>query len=165
MSTSLHKNIADNMANDLPDASGMRVGIVVSEWNDNITTPLLDGARDTLLKCGVREEDIAVLTVPGSFELIFGASQMTRRNVDAVIAIGCVIRGDTPHFDYICEGATYGLAKLNATQDTPVVYGLITTNNLEQAKERSGGALGNKGEECAITAVKMINYKRAVSLI
>ena len=99
-------------------------------------------------------------TVPGSFELVFGASQMVKTGVDVVIAIGCVIRGDTPHFDYICAGATQGLAHLNATQDVPVIYGLINTNNMQQALDRCGGALGNKGDECAVTALKMVEFKR-----
>ena len=103
------------------------------------------------------------MTVPGSFELVFGAAQMAKSGkVDAVIAIGCVIRGDTPHFDYICEGATQGLAELNTTGDVPVIYGLLTCNNLQQAQDRAGGILGNKGDECAVTAIKMVDYKRRI---
>lgn len=139
----------------------MRFGIVVSEWNHNITGALLEGAHNTLLKHGVTEDDITVMTVPGSFELVFGASQMVKSGkVDGVIAIGCVIRGDTPHFDYICEGATQGLAALNTTGDVPVIYGLLTCNNLQQAQDRAGGILGNKGDECAVTAIKMVDYRR-----
>ena len=97
--------------------------------------------------------------IPGSFELTFGSAQMIKSGkVDAVIALGCVVRGDTPHFDYVCAGATQGITQLNATTDIPVIYGLITTNNMEQAEERAGGKLGNKGDECAITAIKMIDF-------
>ena len=136
MATKNH-NLSDYDINSVPDAKGMTVGIVVSEWNSNITGALLEGARNTLIKHGVDEEDIKVVTVPGSFELVFGASQMAKKcDMDAIIAIGCVIRGDTPHFDYICEGTTYGLARLNATQDIPVIYGLITTNDMQQALDR-----------------------------
>jgi 6,7-dimethyl-8-ribityllumazine synthase len=100
-----------------------------------------------------------VKTVPGSFELIYGAHQMTKRGMyDAVIILGCVIRGETPHFDYICQGVTQGIAHLNATNEVPVIYGLLTTNDLEQAKDRSGGKLGNKGDECAIDAIKMAKF-------
>ena len=100
-----------------------------------------------------------VKTVPGSFELTFGANQMMENSdVDAIIIIGCVIKGDTPHFDYVCMGVTQGIAQLNATGDIPVIYGLITTNTMEQAEDRAGGKLGNKGDECAITAIKMIDF-------
>ncbi len=160
MATALH-NLSEYDASKVPSAAGMRFGIVVSEWNHNITGPLLEGAHATLLKNGAAEEDILVRTVPGSFELIYGAAQMAKScGVDAVIAIGCVIRGDTPHFDYICQGATQGLAALNAEGDVPVIYGLLTCNNLQQAQDRAGGILGNKGDECAVTAIKMVDYKK-----
>jgi len=156
MDSSLH-NLSDYDINSVPDATGMRVGIVVSEWNDKITGALLEGACQTLMKHGVREEDIKVKTVPGSFELVYGASRLVNSGlVDAVIAIGCVIRGDTPHFEYICQGTTQGLADLNREGRVPVIYGLLTCNTLEQAQERCGGMLGNKGDECAVTAIKMV---------
>ena len=114
-------------------------------------------------KHGVKDENLLVQTVPGSFELTFGASQMIKSGkVDAVIAIGCVVRGDTPHFDYVCAGTTQGIAHLNATCDVPVIYGLITTNTMEQAEDRAGGKLGNKGDEGAITAIKMVAFKRSI---
>ncbi len=160
MSSKLH-NLSDYDFNSVPNGNGMRIGIVVSEWNDKITGALLQGACDTLLKHGVAEDDILVQTVPGSFELVFGSAQFVKSGqVDAVIAIGCVIRGDTPHFDYICQGATEGLASLNAQHDVPVIYGLLTCNTMEQAEDRCGGMLGNKGDECAVTALKMIAYRR-----
>ncbi len=160
MATAFH-NLSDYDFNSVPDASDMRFGIVVSEWNSNITGALLEGAVTTLKKHGVKDENLLVQTVPGSFELTFGASQMIKSGkVDAVIAIGCVVRGDTPHFDYVCAGTTQGIAHLNATCDVPVIYGLITTNTMEQAEDRAGGKLGNKGDEGAITAIKMVAYKR-----
>ena len=160
MASSLH-NLSDYDINSVPSAEDRRFGIVVSEWNNNITSALLQGAYDTLLRHGAKEENIRVMTVPGSFELVYGSSQMVKSGkVDAVIAIGCVIRGDTPHFDYICQGATYGLSKLNLQSDVPVIYGLLTCNNHDQAEARCGGILGNKGDECAITAIKMVSYRR-----
>ena len=156
MASFLH-NLSDYDINSVPDATGMKVGIVVSEWNDKITGALLEGACQTLTKHGVKEEDIIVKPVPGSFELIYGAARFVNSGeVDAVIAIGCVIRGDTPHFDYSCHGTTQGLADLNRMGKMPVIYGLLTCNTLEQAQERCGGMLGNKGDECAITAIKMV---------
>lgn len=160
---SKNQNLSSYNPESVPNAQGMRFGIVCSEWNSNITDALLQGAIKTLTANGVSESDILVARVPGSFELIYGTSQMVKKDVDAVIAIGCVIRGDTPHFDYICEGTTYGLSRLNATQDKPVVYGLITTNTMEQAVERCGGKHGNKGDECAITAIKMIDFHNKLS--
>ena len=158
MASSLH-NLSDYNVHSVPDATGMRVGIVVSEWNEKITGALLDGACKTLMKHGVREESINIKTVPGSFELVYGAARFVSSGlVDVVIAIGCVIRGDTPHFDYICQGVTQGLADLNKEGKIPVIYGLLTCNTLEQAQERCGGMLGNKGDECAITAIKMVAY-------
>ena len=158
MATAYH-NLSEYDFQSVPDASGMKFGIVVSEWNYHITGALLRGALDTLKKHGAREENILVRTVPGSFELTFGAAQMIKQtDVDAVIALGCVVRGDTPHFDYVCMGATQGIAQLNATGDVPVIYGLITTNNMQQAEDRAGGRLGNKGDECAVTAIKMIDF-------
>ena len=143
----------------VPDASNMCFGIVVAEWNPEVTGALLDGAVKTLEKHGALSENIHVKTVPGSFELIYGARQMTKNDgFDAVIILGSVIRGETPHFDYICQGVTYGIAHLNASQNIPVIFGLLTTDNLEQALDRCGGKLGNKGSECAIDAIKMAKF-------
>lgn len=143
----------------IPDAHKMRLGIVVCEWNNNITDVLLEGAINTLKSNGIDETNILVKRVPGSFELIYGCSQMLKQSpVDAVIAIGCVIKGDTPHFDYICSATTQGLTTLNTLYDKPVIFGVLTVNTLEQALERTGGNLGNKGNEFAVTAIKMIDY-------
>ena len=158
MATALH-NLSDYDLSKVPDASNMCFGIVVAEWNPEITDALLNGAVSTLEKHGALPENIHVKTVPGSFELIYGAHQMTMRGeYDAIIILGSVIRGETPHFDYICQGVTYGIAKLNASSEIPIIYGLLTTENMEQAKDRSGGKLGNKGDECAIDAIKMAKF-------
>lgn len=158
MASALH-NLSEYDLKSVPLAEGMRFGIVVSEWNSKITGALLKGACETLLRHGVREEDVTVMTVPGSFELVYGSSRMVKSGrFDAVIAIGCVIKGDTPHFDYICEGTTQGLADLNREGTVPVIYGLLTCNNMQQAEDRCGGILGNKGDECAVTAIKMVDF-------
>ena len=162
MATKNH-NLSDYNIESVPSGCGMKIGIVVSEWNENITSSLLEGAVETLKRNGVKDEDINVVTVPGSFELVYGAQLMTKTDVDGVIAIGCVIRGDTPHDRYICLGTTNGLQYLNATQDKPIIYGLITTLDMEQAQDRAGGKMGNKGDECAVTAIKMIYLKRRMN--
>ena len=158
MSTELH-HLSDYNEQNVPDASNLCFGVVVAEWNPEITGALLDGTVRTLEKHGAIPENIHIKTVPGSFELIYGAQQMTKNDgFDAIIILGSVIKGETPHFDYICQGVTYGIARLNASQNIPVIYGLLTTNDLQQAKDRSGGRLGNKGDECAIDAIKMAKF-------
>ena len=137
----------------------MCFGIVVSEWNPEITGTLLEGAVNTLERHGAIPENIHVKTVPGSFELIYGAHQMVLNGgYDALIVLGSVIKGDTPHFDYICQGVTTGIARLNTTSEIPIIYGLLTTDNLQQALDRAGGKLGNKGDECAVDAIKMAKF-------
>ena len=158
MATALH-HLSDYDPATVPDASNMCFGIVVAEWNPDITGALLSGAMATLKQHGTLPENIHVKTVPGSFELIYGAHQMVLHGgYDAVIVLGSVIRGETPHFDYICQGVTQGIAHLNATQEIPVIYGLLTTNDLQQALDRCGGKLGHKGDECAIDAIKMAKF-------
>lgn len=158
MSTTLH-HLSDYDASKVPDASNMCIGIVVSEWNSEITGALLDGAVSTLEKHGALPENIHVKTVPGSYELVYGAHQMVLNGgYDAVIILGCVIRGETPHFDYICQGVTNGIATLNSKSEIPIIFGLLTTNDLQQARDRSGGKLGNKGDECAVVAIKMAKF-------
>jgi 6,7-dimethyl-8-ribityllumazine synthase len=158
MATAMH-NLSDYDFSKVPDASNMIFGVVVAEWNPEITGALLDGCVSTLERHGALPENIHVKTVPGSFELIYGAHQMTLNDgYDAVIILGSVIRGETPHFDYICQGVTEGIARLNATSNIPVIYGLLTTNDLQQAKDRAGGRLGNKGDECAVVAIKMAKF-------
>ena len=158
MATAL-RNLSSYDATKVPDASNMCFGIVVSEWNPEITGALLEGAVNTLERHGSIPENIHVKTVPGSFELIYGAHQMVLNGgYDALIVLGSVIKGDTPHFDYICQGVTTGIARLNTTSEIPIIYGLLTTDNLQQALDRAGGKLGNKGDECAVDAIKMAKF-------
>ena len=158
MATAL-RNLSSYDAATVPDASNMCFGIVVSEWNPEITGGLLEDAVNTLEKHGAIPENIHVKTVPGSFELIYGAHQMVLNGgYDALIVLGSVIKGDTPHFDYICQGVTTGIARLNTTSEIPIIYGLLTTDNLQQALDRAGGKLGNKGDECAVDAIKMAKF-------
>lgn len=155
-----YKNLSSYNESTIPGAKGMKFGIVVSEWNDKVTYALRDGAIETLQKHGVLSDDILVATVPGSFELTLGAQLMAQKNVDAVICLGCVIQGETPHFDYICQGISYGITEVNIKYNLPVIFGVLTTNTMQQAEDRSGGKHGNKGDEAAITAIKMIQLKR-----
>jgi 6,7-dimethyl-8-ribityllumazine synthase len=155
MASSL-KNLSDHDPAFIPDGSSMKVGIVVSGWNEEITAALLEGALNTLQEHGVEENNILVRNVPGSFELPFGARIVAEQfNPHAVICIGCVIRGETPHFEFICQGVTHGIAELNLDYDIPFIFGVLTTDNLKQAMERAGGKHGNKGVEAAVTALKM----------
>lgn len=155
MATAL-KNLSE-IKGTVPPANEMSFGIVVSEWNDEVTGSLLNGAYNTLVKHGVKPESIIVRTVPGSFELVLGAQLMIENtDVDAVICLGCVIQGETPHFEYICRSVSQGIIDLNQTYNTPVIFGVLTTLTLQQAQERAGGRYGNKGDEAAITAIKMV---------
>lgn len=150
-------NLSDYNPELIPDASKMSFGIVVSEWNPEVTNALLQGAYDTLIKHGTKAENIHIVHVPGSFELIFGSQQMiVNTEVNAVIALGSVVRGGTPHFEYVCQGTTEGIAKLNTESDIPVIFGLLTTDDMQQALDRAGGIHGNKGTEAAVTAIKMV---------
>ena len=156
LATKYH-NLSDYDSTAMPDASAMKVGIVVAEWNLDITSSLLEGARSTLIKNGVSADNILERWVPGSFELIYGAKWMAdKTDVDAVIVLGCVIRGETPHFEYICSGVAQGMASLNIKYNIPFIFGLLTNNTMQQSIDRAGGVLGNKGDEAAVTAIKMI---------
>lgn len=155
MATSL-KNLSDYDYSSIPDASELSVGIVVAEWNLEINKALLQGAVDTLTKHGVDAGNIFVNFVSGAFELTYGCKVMAENyDVDAIIAIGTVIQGETPHFTYICQGVTYGISELNLSFDLPFVFGVLTVDTLEQAQDRAGGKHGNKGVEAAVTAIKM----------
>lgn len=146
-----------NNAGQLPDASNMRFGIIVTEWNNTITDKLLNCAVETLVAAGVSEQSINIKRVPGSFELVYGCSKMAENGyIDAIIALGCVIKGDTPHFDYICAGTTQGLVQLNAEGKIPVINGVLTVLNEQQAIERANTM--NKGAEFALTAIKMVEF-------
>jgi 6,7-dimethyl-8-ribityllumazine synthase len=154
-----YQNLSAYDFNSVPDATGMKIGIVVAEWNKNITEKLLEGTCNTLEKHGVHPDEIHVSRVPGSFELSFGAKRLAEsKDLDAVIVLGCVVKGDTPHFDYVCSSVTNGITELNLMYDIPFIFGLLTTDNMQQAEDRAGGKHGNKGDEAAITAIKMIDF-------
>jgi 6,7-dimethyl-8-ribityllumazine synthase len=172
MATKYH-NLSAYNADELPNADVLkrqRFAIAVADWNSEITYALLEGAYDTLVKHGVQENNIKVVHVPGTFELTYAANKLQQeQSYDAIIAVGCVIQGDTPHFDYICQGVSYGLSKLNADnfmdftkRKGPVIFSVLTTLTKQQAIDRAGGALGNKGVEGAITAIKMANIDTAL---
>jgi 6,7-dimethyl-8-ribityllumazine synthase len=160
MATAL-KNLSEYTSCGFGDLSQTRVGIIVSEWNEQITNALFQGAFETLVKEGVNPENILVRTVPGSFELTIGALRLLKETdnaidkLDAVICLGCVIQGETRHFDFICEAVANGITNISIQYEKPVIFGVLTTNNLQQAIDRSGGKHGNKGVEAAITALKM----------
>ncbi|MDA0773663.1 MAG: 6,7-dimethyl-8-ribityllumazine synthase [Bacteroidetes bacterium] len=139
----------------IPSGKNRRIALVVSEWNPEITENLYKGAQKVLLENGVAANDIFRTTVPGSFELVYGAKKAIQMGVDAVIVIGSVIQGETRHFDFVCQGVTQGVQMLNVQYDVPVIFCVLTDNTLEQAQARSGGVLGNKGEEAAVAALKM----------
>ncbi len=156
--SSLNKNLSKYNPDEIPSADDMLFGIVVSEWNKEITDQLYNGAYSTLLKQGAKEENIITRYVPGSFELPIAAQFLLESTeVDAVICLGCIIQGETRHFEFIANAVTQGITNVALTYNTPVILGVLTTDNLQQAKERSGGKHGNKGIEAAITAIKMID--------
>lgn len=146
----------------IPDAKNFRFGIVVSEWNGNITQGLFQGAFNALLDCGAIKENIVRWNVPGAFELVYGAKKMTEsfEMLDAVIVIGTVIQGETKHFDFVCDGVTQGIKDLNVQGDIPVIFCVLTDNTMQQSIDRSGGKHGNKGTEAAIAAIKMAQLKK-----
>ncbi|MBT8231035.1 MAG: 6,7-dimethyl-8-ribityllumazine synthase [Saprospiraceae bacterium] len=155
--SSKDQNLSEFNLEDCPSAKDFKIHIAVSDWNTEITTNLLNGAKDTLIKLGVKAEDIEVVHVPGTFELPFAAKcLMKSHTTDAVICLGCVIRGETKHDDYINNAVANGITHLSLVSDKPVIYGVVTTNDKQQAIDRSGGIHGNKGIESAVTAVKMV---------
>lgn len=156
----VNKNLSQYDKNTVPNAKDFRFGIVVSEWNENITSGLYKGAIEALLENGALKENIVSWDVPGSFELIYGSKRMIdTQNVDAVIAIGSVIQGETKHFDFVCEAVSQGIKDLNVQTDVPVVFCVLTDNTLQQAIDRSGGIHGNKGTEAGIVAIKMASLR------
>ncbi|MGM5630161.1 6,7-dimethyl-8-ribityllumazine synthase [Apibacter raozihei] len=147
----------------LPNAETFRFGIVVSDWNSEVTHNMHKGALETLLDLGAREKNVETIFVPGAVELVYGASQLCKKNnYDAIIVIGCVIRGETAHFDYVCSSVTQGVTHLNTHTDTPVVFCVLTDDHLQQSLDRSGGKLGNKGIEAAVVAVRMADLKSKI---
>jgi 6,7-dimethyl-8-ribityllumazine synthase len=160
-----NKNLSEYDKNTIPNAKDFRFGIVVSEWNDTITEGLYNGAFEALIDNEVPAQQIIRWNVPGSFELIYGAKKMLQtQNVDAVIVIGCVIQGQTKHFDFVCEGVTQGIKDLNVQTDIPVIFCVLTDNNMQQSIDRSGGIHGNKGTEAAIAAIKMAYIRQQASI-
>lgn len=158
MATTL-KNLSE-FSSLVPRAEGFRFAIVVSEWNIEITSALLEGAKLELLKAGCEEDDIMIKFVPGAFELAMGAQFVCEyTDVDAVICLGCIIKGGTPHFDFVSAGTTQGIAQVMLEYNTPIAFGVLTTDDLEQAHDRCGGKYGNKGTEAAATAIKMVVMK------
>lgn len=163
MSTILNTNGTQLQIPTVTDCANFRCAILKAEWNERVTDALCDGARETLLKAGVDASHIEVETVPGTVELVNGAALLVNTGrYDAVIVTGCVIRGDTPHFDYVCMHTTQGVATLNALGKTPVIFGVLTVENMSQATDRAGGRLGNKGAEAAVAAIRMSNLHKAI---
>lgn len=149
-------NLSAHDLKKLPSAARLKIGLVVSEWNGSITENLYRGAVETLLELGAKENNLVRLNVPGSYELVFGSKKLLQEgSFDAVIAIGCVIQGETRHFDFVCEAVSQGIKDLNVLYDKPTIFCVLTDNNIAQSKARSGGELGNKGVEAAVAAVKM----------
>ena len=152
-----HHNLSIYNKELVPNGADFKVGIVVSEWNDNVTLNLLKGSKETLLNNGVHEENIHVYFVPGTFELPLGCQMIFENTfLDGVIAIGCVIQGETRHFDFVCEGTTKGIMDVGLKYNKPAIFCVLTDNNLQQSLDRSGGKHGNKGVECAVALLKMI---------
>ncbi len=145
----------------LPDARTMRIGIVVSEWNSDITNNLFRGCIEALTDCGASLDNIKVVNVPGSFELPLAADILMRnKNVEAIICIGSIIKGETPHFEFISQACANAVQQVAIKHSKPVIFGVLTDNNIEQSRERSGGSKGNKGVEAAVTALRMIDLRR-----
>lgn len=155
-----NQNLSEYDKNSIPNAKNFRFGIVVSEWNSEITENLYKGALDTLIEHNVKSENILVWHVPGSYELIYGSSKMQNRNVDAIIAIGTVIQGETKHFDFVCSAVAQGIKDLNVKAEIPVIFCVLTDNTLQQSIDRSGGKHGNKGVEAAVAAIKMAYLRK-----
>lgn len=160
MATSL-KNLSEFNKEKLPDSAGFRIGIVVSEWNEHITSKLFEGAVATLKEAGVKEENIVVNQVPGAFELPLGAQWLFEdATIDGVIAIGVVIQGETRHFDFVCSGTTQGIVDVTLKANKPVGFCLLTDNTEQQSIDRAGGKHGNKGVEAAVTVLRMVELHK-----
>lgn len=153
-------NLSDYDPSAVPDGSEYKIGVIAAEWNPEVTDALLRGAVDTLLENGVKEENLVVRRVPGTFELTSAADTMIRcLHLDAAICIGCVIQGETRHFEFICQAVSQGLTNLALKHEVPVIFSVLTTDNMQQALDRAGGCHGNKGVEGAVTALKMLGFK------
>lgn len=158
-----NRNLSEYNKDLIPNGADFKIGIVVSEWNDQITLNLLAGAKKALMDNGVKEQNILVRFVPGTFELPLGCQFMCEStDVDGIVAIGVVIQGETKHFDFVCDGATKGIMDVNLKYNTPVTFCVLTDNNIQQSIDRSGGKHGNKGIECAISCLKMVHLKNTI---
>lgn len=156
-------NLSEYDISTIPNGADFRIGIVVSEWNSSITFNLLKGAEETLEKHGVKKENIITHLTPGSFELSLGAQYLLEQgSVDGVIALGSVIQGETKHFDFVCNSVAQGVKDVSLKYNKPVIFGVLTDNTMQQAKDRSGGRHGNKGIECAIACLKMIEFQKSL---
>ncbi|MEM6523037.1 MAG: 6,7-dimethyl-8-ribityllumazine synthase [Bacteroidota bacterium] len=156
---SSEKNLSSYTQNNITDVTQKRFAVVVSEWNDSVTEALYDGTYNTLRQNSVPKENIIRKNVPGSFELTLGAQWMaSEQDIDAIICLGCVIRGETKHFDFICNAVANGLTNVSLKFNKPVIFGVLTPDNQQQALDRAGGKHGNKGDEAAITAIKMLGF-------
>jgi len=158
--SSAHQSLS-TLPKNLPNAELFQFGIVVSEWNEKITGSLLNGAIEALTLAGAKKENITVKYVPGSFELTAGASLLlNEKKWDVIICLGCVIQGETRHFDFICDAVAHGITQLSIQYNKPVIFGVLTPNTMQQAIDRTGGKYGNKGFEAGITAIKMAELFR-----
>lgn len=158
-----NQNLSDHDPSKVPSAQGMKISIVVSEWNERITKNLLAGAKSTLEKYGIAERDLNIHFVPGSFELPLAAQFLLEStDTEAVICLGCVIQGETKHFDFVCQGVSQGIKDVALKYNKPVIFGVLTDNTLQQSIDRSGGKHGNKGDEAAITAIKMLALQKSL---
>jgi 6,7-dimethyl-8-ribityllumazine synthase len=163
--SSSHKNLSEFENQEIPSGLGMRIGIVVAEWNMEITGALFDATLKTLLTNRVKKDDIIITTVPGSYELTLASQFLCEdKSIDGVIALGCVIQGETRHFDFICNAVASGITQVSLKYNKPVIFGVLTTNTLQQAKERAGGKHGNKGDEAGVTALKMVALKKSCAI-
>lgn len=161
--SSAHQNLSSRKMVNITNIDHFRFTVIVAQWNKEVTGELEKGCVETLLLNGIPQQNIRVIAVPGSWELISAARlAVTHSQTDAIICIGAVIKGDTPHFEYICQGVTNGLATLCSTQDIPVIFGVLTVNTLQQALDRCGGIHGNKGDEAAITAIELAALSRDI---
>jgi 6,7-dimethyl-8-ribityllumazine synthase len=163
--SSVNKNLSVTEGSEIPSAKDFKFGVVYSEWNYEVTNALKDGAVKTLLANGAKEENILIKTVPGSFELTLGAQYLAEfTEVDAIICLGCVIQGETRHFDFICDAVAKGITDLNIKYNQPFIFGVLTPENQQQALDRAGGKHGNKGDEAAVTAIKMLALRNSFTV-
>jgi 6,7-dimethyl-8-ribityllumazine synthase len=163
--SSVNKNLSATEGSQIPNAKDFKFGVVYSEWNYEVTNALKEGAIKTLLANGAKQENILIKTVPGSFELTLGAQYLAEfTEVDAIICLGCVIQGETRHFDFICDAVAKGITDLNIKYNQPFIFGVLTPENQQQALDRAGGKHGNKGDEAAVTAIKMLALRNSFTV-